>query len=219
MRRPTASISLSCKNAELPALEVHRLETDRCSRPRALRRGWGRWLAVLVLGWLALWMPVQVRAESPEFTEFEIVRNDEGVLLNFALRFDLPRGVEDALTKGVPLYFVAEAEVFRDRWYWRDKRITTASRVWRVAYQPLTRKYRVSFGGLNQNFDSLNDALVSVRRVTSWKIAEKDQIDDGRHYVEFTYRLDTTLLPRPMQIGIGGQPEWTLLVEKTQRFH
>jgi hypothetical protein len=36
--------------------------------------------------------------------------------------------------------------------------------------------------------------------------------------VEFTYRLDTTLLPRPMQIGIGGQPEWTLLVEKTERF-
>ncbi|MBW8830530.1 MAG: DUF4390 domain-containing protein [Burkholderiales bacterium] len=177
------------------------------------------WFAALVFAWLALWLPMQARAEVPEFTEFEIVRNDEGVSLSFALRFDLPRGVEDALSKGVPLYFVAEIEVFRDRWYWRDKRITKASRVWRVAYQPLTRKYRVSFGGLNQNFDSLNDALVNVRRVSGWKIAEKDQIDDGRHYVEFTYRLDTTLLPRPMQIGIGGQPEWTLLVEKTQRFH
>jgi hypothetical protein len=57
-----------------------------------------------------------------------------------------------------------------------------------------------------------------VRRVSGWKIAEASQIDDGGHYVEFTYRLDTTLLPRPMQIGIGGQPEWTLLVEKTERF-
>jgi hypothetical protein len=54
--------------------------------------------------------------------------------------------------------------------------------------------------------------------VSAWKIAEPSQIDDGRHYIEFTYRLDTTLLPRPMQIGIGGQPEWTLLVEKFQRF-
>jgi hypothetical protein len=203
----------------LAALKSHRLETDRRCQPRALGAGWGAWLAAFFALWLVLWAPLPARAEQPEFTEFEITRNDEGVILNFALRFELPRGVEDALTKGVPLYFVAEAEVFGDRWYWRDRKINKASRVWRVAFQPLTRKYRVSFGGLNQSFDSLNDALASVRRVSGWKIAEPAQIDDGRHYVEFTYRLDTTLLPRPMQIGIGGQPEWTLLVEKSQRFH
>jgi hypothetical protein len=173
-------------------------------------------LAVMMV--LGLGLPGAARADQPDFTEFELVHNEDGLTLNFGLRFDLPRGVEDALVKGVPLYFVAEAEVYRDRWYWRDRKITTASRVWRLAYQPLTRKYRVSFGGLNQNFDSLSDALVTVRRVSGWKIAEPRDIDDGRHYVEFTYRLDTTLLPRPMQIGIGGQPEWTLLVEKTQRF-
>jgi hypothetical protein len=183
-----------------------------------MRAGWLAWFALVLIAGLVGLLPLQARADQPEFTEFELVRNDEGVTLSFALRFDLPRGVEDALTKGVPLYFVADAEVFRDRWYWRDKRITKASRVWRVAYQPLTRKYRVSFGGLNQSYDTLADALSSVRRVSGWKIAEASQIDDGGHYVEFTYRLDTTLLPRPMQIGIGGQPEWTLLVEKTERF-
>ena len=89
-----------------------------------------------------------------------------------------------------------------------------------MAFQPLTRKYRVTFGGLNQNFDNLTDALSAVRRVSGWKIAEAGDIDPGsRHYVELKYRLDTTLLPRPMQIGIGGQPEWTLLVEKSQRFN
>lgn len=182
------------------------------------RRPWaaaGWLLAVLAL----LWTPL-LRADAPEFTEFEIVHNDEGVQLNFALRFDLPRGVEDALQKGVPMYFVADAQVFRDRWYWTDKRIGKVSRIWRVAFQPLTRKYRVTFGGLNQNFDNLGDALAAVRRVSGWKIAEASEIESGaRHYVEFSYRLDTTLLPRPMQIGIGGQPEWTLLVEKFQRFN
>lgn len=184
-----------------------------------MHRDWRLWLAVWLLAALAVLAPQRALADQIEFTEFEIVHNEEGVQLNFALRFELPRGVEDALTKGVPLYFVAEAEVFRDRWYWRDKKVSKASRVWRVAYQPLTRKYRVSFGGLNQTFDTLNDALSTVRRVTGLKIAEPKDIDDGRHYVEFTYRLDTTLLPRPMQIGIGGQPEWTLLVEKFQRFN
>jgi hypothetical protein len=187
-----------------------------------MHRGWRAALFQLALWLLAacvLVAPKGVLADQPEFSEFDIARNEEGVQLSFALRFDLPRGVEDALTKGVPLYFVAQAEVFRDRWYWRDRQVSKATRVWRVAYQPLTRKYRVTFGGLNQNFDSLGDALATVRRVAGWKVAEAKDIDDGRHYVEFTYRLDTTLLPRPMQIGIGGQPEWSLVVEKVQRFN
>jgi hypothetical protein len=187
-----------------------------------MHAGWRLLLALWLLaaGCLAAGWPGTARADQPEFTEFEFARNDDGVYLSFGLKFDLPRGVEEALQKGVPLYFVAEAEVFRDRWYWRDKQISKASRVWRVAFQPLTRKYRVTFGGLNQNFDNLSDALAAVRRVSQWKIAEVSQIEEGsRHYVEFSYRLDTTLLPRPMQIGIGGQPEWTLLVEKFQRFN
>jgi hypothetical protein len=183
-----------------------------------MHRGWRLWPVLLWLALAALVLPRLSHADQLEFAEFEVARAEDGVVLSFALRFDLPRGVEDALSKGVPLYFVAETEVFRDRWYWRDKSIARNTKVWRVAYQPLTRKYRVTFGGLNQNFDSLSDALASVRRVTGWKIAEAREIDDGKHYVEFRYRLDTTLLPRPMQIGIGGQPEWTLLVERTERF-
>ena len=184
-----------------------------------MHRGWRVWLALLLLAALGWALPGASRADQPEFSEFEVARTEEGVMLSFALRFDLPRGVEDALSKGVPLYFVAEAEVFRDRWYWRDKSVTRVNKVWRIAYQPLTRKYRVSFGGLNQNFDNLSDAVASVRRVSGWKIADAHEAEDGRHYVEFSYRLDTTLLPRPMQIGIGGQPDWTLLVEKFQRFN
>ncbi|WP_235835246.1 DUF4390 domain-containing protein [Piscinibacter terrae] len=202
----------------MPALDVHRLEPVTCTRPRAMRTGWAWWLSVLLLAVMAWLLPQAARADQPEVSEFELVHNEEGLTLSFGVKFDLPKGVEDALLKGVPLYFVAEAEVFRDRWYWRDRKVVSVNRVWRLAYQPLTRKYRVSFGGLNQSFDSLGDALLSVRRVSGWKIADVRDIDDGRHYVEFTYRLDTTLLPRPMQIGIGGQPEWTLLVEKTQRF-
>ncbi|HJV96876.1 MAG TPA: DUF4390 domain-containing protein [Albitalea sp.] len=177
-------------------------------------------MASWLLWLLAALLPLAAHAQGPEFTEFDIARGEDGLQLNFSVHFELPHGVEDALIKGVPLYFVAEAEVFRDRWYWRDKRINKATRVWRVAYQPLTRKYRVTFGGLNQSFETLADALAAVRRVSGWKIADANQIEEGsRHYVEMSYRLDTTLLPRPMQIGIGGQPEWTLLVEKVQRFN
>jgi hypothetical protein len=165
-----------------------------------------------------LLVSVPARAQSVELASFVVTRGEDGVLLNFATQFDLPRVVEDALQKGVPLHFVAEAEVYRERWYWKDKRVAEATRVWRLAYQPLTRKYRVSFGGLNQNFDGLAEALAAVQRVVHWKLAEVDQIREGdSHYVKFSYKLDATLLPRPMQIGIEGQPEWNLQVEKIQR--
>lgn len=187
---------------------------------RPLLRGTLWWFVALVAAcFLAAAAAPAVRAETVEVSDFE-VRADDGVTLDFGLRFELPHNVEEALVKGVPLYFVAEAEVFRDRWYWRDKRIAKASRTWRVAFQPLTRKYRVTFGSLNQSFETLADAMSAVRRVSGWKIVEAPQMEEGaKYYLEFSYRLDTTLLPRPMQIGLGGQADWTLHLDKVQRIN
>ncbi|MEO8280496.1 MAG: DUF4390 domain-containing protein [Ideonella sp.] len=191
--------------------------TIRSNAVCALRSWCAAWLllaAVAAAGW-----PVMVTAQTvPEVQSFEVTRGDDGVNVAFALSFDLPRAVEDALYKGVPLYFVAQVELIRERWYWRDKRIALAERTWRLAFQPLSRKFRVSFGGLNQSYDSLTDALVAVRRVTSWRVADAAALDDGGgHYIEFSYRLDTSLLPRPLQIGLGGQADWNLRVEKYHR--
>ena len=200
---------------------MHRCATDCCpSRPGALfARFLSLWATCLLA--LTLWigsLPARAETPAPELSQFAVSRNEEGLLLDFAVRFDLPHSVEDALLKGVPLHFVADASLFRERWYWRDQRVNRVTRTWRLAYQPLTRTYRVSFGGLNQSFDSLADAVASVRRMGRWKLTEPGQIEEGeQYYVEFSYKLDTTLLPRPMQIGIGGQPDWTLQLEKTQR--
>jgi hypothetical protein len=170
-------------------------------------------LAVLALAW-----PRQGHAQSVELSTFSVVHGEEGVLLSFTADFELSRSVEDALIRGVPLYFEAEASLFQSRWYWRDKRIAHATRSWRLTYQPLTRMYRVGTGGLNQNFETLAEALDSLRRRSRWKLAEPGQLEsDAHHYVEFSFRLDTTLLPRPMQIGIGGEAAWSLSVERTQR--
>lgn len=197
--------------------------TTRPSRPltspacRPARLIVSRWVGWFV-GWLLFAAVSTACADGADLSHFDVVRTDEGVLLSFAIDFELPRAVDEALQKGVPLYFVARAEVFRSRWYWRDRRVASAERVWRLAFQPLTRKYRVSFGGLNQSFDQLNEALASTRRMTNWKVAEAGQVDtEASHYVEFSYRLDTSLLPRPLQIGIGGQPDWSLRLERQQR--
>ncbi len=175
--------------------------------------------ALLGLVWLVFGVLPAARAADAEITSFELLR-DDGLLLNYTVNVELSHGVEDALGKAVPLYFVAEAEVFRSRWYWRDSRVAHAVRVWKIVFQPLTSTYRVTLGGgLSQNFDSRDEALNSITRGSRWKISEAGQLEGGADYVEFSYRLDTSLLPRPMQIGIDGQADWAIAVRRTQRIN
>lgn len=174
------------------------------------------WLASAVAAICLLALALPARADKIDLTQIELTRDEEGLSLGYQARIELPRAVEDAMQKGVPLYFVAEAELLRSRWYWRDKRVARASRHWRVTWQPLTRRYRVNFGSLSQTYDTLADALGAVQRSARWKLADPSELEDGaRQYVEFSLRLDTSQLPRPLQISFGGQAEWTLGVERT----
>ena len=188
------------------------------AKPRA-QRVTAVWLTLMALCLALLGAPA-ARAGEPELAAFELVHNEEGLLLSYSVNMELSRSVDEALTKGVALFFVAEAEVFRSRFYWRDLRVARASRVWRIVYVPLTSTYKVTFLGLSQSYNSKEEALAAISRAARWKIAEPGQIDEGsRHYVEFAFKLDTSLLPRPMQIGVSGQADWQISVTRTLRLN
>lgn len=173
-------------------------------------------IAAFFAALLAL-LPGPARAEGVELAQISTRRAEDGLELSFTTRFDLSRAAEDALHKGVPLYFVAEAQVLRNRWYWRDARVAQAERSWRLAWQPLTRQYRVSTGALHLSFATLEEALTVLRGQSAWRIAEPKDIDDnGSYYLEFSYRLDTNQLPRPMQIGL--QSGFQLSVDQKRGF-
>ena len=51
-----------------------------------------------------------------------------------------------------------------------------------------------------------------------WRIAEpKDIEDSGSYYLEFSYKLDVSQLPRPMQIGL--QSGFALSIEQKRNFN
>ena len=78
--------------------------------------------------------------------------------------------------------------------------------------------YRVGLGAISQNHARLEDALATLTRVGRWQVADTGQAEAGeRHYAEFSWKLDTTQLPRPMQFGLGSGSEWSLGVERTLR--
>lgn len=183
------------------------------------------WLAcLLALALLLAWCAGAARAA--ELTALRTERGEDGIYLSANVRFDMPNAIEEALLKGIALIFVVEAEIYRERWYWTDKRVASASRSLRLAYQPLTRRWRLSQGGeaggpgrvaLAQSYDSLPEALAAIERISQWKIAEPGDVDGSSHVLQFRFRLDLGALPRPFQIGMAGQREWQISLERSQR--
>ncbi len=193
--------------------------------PRLIRLG-GLTTVAFTLGALIA-LPLQAQNDAPEGAEFRLERQEDVLFLAALIRFELTAPGEDALQKGVPMFFVAEADLRRDRWYWYDLKVTSAAKTLRLAYQPLTRRWRLnsttgaqgdSGGALNQHFDTLPEALATLRRISRWKIAEAADLAPGaRHHVDFRFKLDVSQLPRPFQIGAVGQADWSLGASISQR--
>lgn len=188
-----------------------------------------RWLARAWALCLLLVIATGARGDTAEIALLKFDRNEEGLLLSANVTFELPSVVDDALAKGIPMYFVAEASLLRERWYWTDKHITTTARHMRLSYQPLTRRWRIVTSptavgnpglglALGQNFDSRDEALAAVQRISNWKIADAADLEpDSKYSVNFRFRLDVSQLPRPFQIGAMGQSEWNISVTRTVR--
>ncbi len=190
-----------------------------------------RWLRtfVCVCG-MALLLSWSAHAREPETLQLALQRTPEGLFLSARLGLSPAHAVEDALQKSVPLYFVWQADVYRKRWYWTDKRVASTVRTLRLAYQPLTRRWRLSLsndagagsGGaglqyaLHQNYATLAEALAGVGRISRWHIADGPTADSADR-VELVFRLDLSLLPRPFQIGMVNQPDWTVELQRELR--
>ncbi len=172
-------------------------------------RAWG--VAALLLLLVLLAHVPQATAQLIENTEARIEYQDGGFELAAAFDFDLPPALEDALHKGISLYFLVEFQLTRPRWYWFDEKPVNATRSVRLSYQPLTRQYRVSTGGLQLPFNRLKSALQFIQQVRGWRVFERRDVKIGETYhAETRMRLDLSQLPKPFQINAVNTREWNL---------
>ena len=166
-------------------------------------------LLALVLGWSA-----QARAENIKITHISLEASDEGYALDADFEIELNERLEDAINKGVPLYFEVEFELTRSRWYWFDERPVNRQLMLRLSYHALTRQYRISRGALHQSVSSLSEALRVLSRVRSWQVLERAQVGAGTDYqAALRMRLDVTQLPKPFQVNALTSREWNLASE------
>ncbi|MDR2990888.1 MAG: DUF4390 domain-containing protein [Burkholderiaceae bacterium] len=199
---------------------------------KTVERGFKAALLALVALLVAMLLGAPARAADGakpppvELNALQVERDDGALLLSAQLNFALPLAVREALTWGVPVYFSAEADIIHPRWYWRDQHLGQARRYWRLNYLPLTRRWRLASSseplseegigtGLAQHYDSLNSAVAALQRITGWRVADTDTLaGGGQQTLIFSFQLDTSQLPRALQIGTAGQPDWRLRIER-----
>lgn len=162
---------------------------------------------------LLVFLPFVAWAAEIDITNPQLAAGDDGYVLSADFKFDLTPRLEEAVTKGVVLYFVADFELTKGRWYWLDEKLASRSQTYRLSYHALTRQYRLSTGGLHQSFATLSDAVQVLSRLRNWGVIERGEksIRVGEPYeAALRLRLDVTQLPRPFQITALGNKDWTL---------
>jgi len=169
---------------------------------------WLRHILLLLL--LALHAPFAL-AEGIELRRGSVDVGDEGYVINADFSIELRSRQEDAVNKGLSLYFLVEFEATRSRWYWLDEKVVSQQQRFRLTYQPLTRQYRLSSGALHQNFATLDEAVRTLSRVRSWLIPASAQLKTGDSLSgALRMRLDLTQLPKPFQVDALTSRDWNL---------
>lgn len=189
--------------------------TTDSSTPCCARRRWA-WLerlrSLAVAGLSALLIAANAfAAEGIEVVSAAIIPREDSYQLD--AEFDVlfsPR-LEEAVNRGVALYFVVDFEMARPRWFWFDEKPVKISQTYKISYAPLLRQYRLSIGSVYQNFTRFEDVKRVLSRVRGLPVAERIALAPGMEYqASLRMRLDTNQLPKPFQLNALASSEWTL---------
>jgi hypothetical protein len=169
-------------------------------------------LAALLLAF-ALAMPAQLFAQTHgiDVRRATVTTAEDHYVLEADIDIVFSPPLDDALHKGIPLYFLLEFEMVRSRWYWFNDRAVSRQQQYRLQFNALTRQYRIGVGAFYQNFPTLAEALQVMT-----KVRRREDIDPGTLSKGTTYtaglrlRLDTSQLPKPFNLNALGSREWNI---------
>ena len=193
---------------------------------RALLRG-------MLLAWL---FAANAHAEGIAIDKAEIRRSENGYQLFASYDIKLNSVVTQALSRGIPIYFVSEFSLTHARWSWLDaaqqavwrtlprfvvgdssrrlswldKEIFNSTQTIKLSYSVLTGRYRISRGALFQNFATLEDAENILARQSSTAIPPDLLKKNGDYMATARLRLDIAQLPKPLQVNALTDNDWTL---------
>lgn len=139
---------------------------------------------------------------------------EDGYTLAADFNINLNSRLDEAIAKGITLYFVVDFELTRSRWYWLDEQVVSRSQTFQLSYHALTRQYRLSSGALHQSFPSLDDAQRILSRLRNWLVLEKGTVRaDQPYFAAVRMRLDLSQMPKTFQVNALANRDWNLSSE------
>ncbi len=155
-----------------------------------------------------------VKAQEITVREAEVKKINSDYFLSASFDIQLSEALEVALRKGVTLNFVLDFELGNRRWYslflWNVP-VVKYSQAYGLSFNALTRNYRLTYGGLHQSFENLNDALAVLGKVGRPRVIGEHHLKLGRKYLaQLRMYLDKSRLPKPFQIDAIGSSDWSL---------
>jgi len=176
---------------------------------RALRQALRRELVLAVFAALALVPAAQAEGIAVKSAALEAA--DDGLQLDADFDVQFSPRLEEAVNRGVALYFVVEFELSRPRWYWFDQKPVQYTQTYKITYTPLLRQYRLSVGSVYQNFTRFEEVTRVLSRLRGLHVADRLALKpDVTYQAAVRMRLDTSQLPKPFQMNAIASRDWTL---------
>lgn len=181
--------------------------TPCCARPDT----WLRGALAACLACLLLLSGAVLAQERSVIRQATLKATPQGYVVDAEIELALNRTLEDALAKGINLYFLLELEIVRPRDWWFDEGIVEATRKLRLYYHLLLRRYVVESGYTTRTAATLPEALALLGQVEGWQVLERGALKTGQRYdARLRLRLDTAQLPKPLSIGAMAGDRWEL---------
>lgn len=179
---------------------------------------------LLVAGFLVL-CAAAAQAAGISVAKAELRTVDDGYAIVADFKINLPPSVSEALQRGVTLNFISSLGITRSRWYWLDTEVMSSEQVTKLSYNALTRQYRLSRGTLFQGFSNLENALRVLGHQSSPSVPASALVvgdsyvtrwlkSQARNTAFVQMHLDTSQLPKPLQVNALTDSDWNLESEK-----
>ncbi len=149
-------------------------------------------------------------AEGISINKAEARLGEDGYQLSASYDISLTLAAQEALSRGIPLYFIGEFSLTRSRWYWIDEEVFRGEQTVKLSYNMLTRQYRISRGALFQNFASFEDAINILARQSSAAFPADLVKKDSSYIAAARLRLDVSQLPKLLQVNAMAGKDWAL---------
>ena len=140
--------------------------------------------------------------------DYQISVNSE-IVLNATL--------EQALEKGIVLYFVTKFSLVDSHWYWLNDEIARGKLRVGLRYYALTRQYHLNYPSYSQSFNTLEEALQTLGQLHNYRLIIKSELKKDVDYIaSLRVWLDLTRMPKPFQVEALGSSQWNLSSDKLE---